>query len=167
MRGKKRFLSLILSFVLCFSMSSNAFAADIDNEIINAEDDTTGSLDSVDLDLDPEPEDPVVMGSLSGYASYNFVYGNSESNGFFNIQVNGSWSPFAGWTVKTSFNENEAANIYVFLLRPDGSQIGSTIYLDPTDEVTNQLLLNVPVGTYTVGYHVNSIGNGTIEVWVY
>ena len=103
-------------------------------------------------------------GVLSGYAYYNYTAGNT-SDGSFPLYVSGSWSPFAGWTAKTSFASGSYITLY--LTRPDGSQIGNGIQLNPTDEVTNMSLWNVPTGTYYVHYSIYSSVSGTIEVWIY
>lgn len=106
-----------------------------------------------------------VCGVLSGYAQHT-QYSNDSTSVSFSIDVTGSWSLYAGWTVKTNFSGDVKIN-RVYLMRPDGSQIGSTLYPDSVDEITNKLLTNVPVGTYTVHYDLDRPATGTIQVWIY
>ncbi len=151
MKGFKRFFSVIFALILCFSCSVSAFAA---TEEISA-------TNSISLDS----EEIMPCGSLSGYAQFSFKYGTSTTIGSFPIQVNGSWSPWAGWTVKTEFSG--AANITVSLTRPDGTKIGDTFILSGNQEVANKTLLNVPAGQYTVHYTIDSASSGSITVWIY
>lgn len=144
---KKRFFSVILAvLMLCLQMQITAFATEYAPEPLG------------DSEIQP-------YGSLSGYAQH-YHSANSPQSGSFSITVNGSWSPYAGWTLKTNFDSN-AEFEYVYLTRPDGTQIGSTLYPNATGEIKNKLLTNVPTGTYTVHYKLSSNGNGTIQVWIY
>lgn len=112
-----------------------------------------------------DPANPE-RGVLSGYASYDYYAYSSSTVGTFPLTVSGSWSAFAGWTVKTNFGGG--GYITVYLTRPDGSQIGNIVQLDPTDEHANMSLWNVPTGTYQVHYSITSTYySGSIQVWIY
>lgn len=149
---KKRFLSLLLAaLMVCMSLSINAFAEDYSA--------TYGENNSSSSSIVP-------YGVLSGYAQYNYS-GSGLKKGSFPITVTGSWSPYAGWTVKT--NLPGCSNISVYLTRPDGTKIGNTLYPGAIDEIANQTLVNVPTGTYMVYYEITSSSNctGTIQVYIY
>lgn len=148
---KKRLLSFLLTaLMVCMSLSINAFAEDYSA--------TYGENNSSSSPIVP-------YGVLSGYAQHNHST-NSSPIGSFTINVTGSWSPYAGWTLKTDFSSNSKFE-YVYLTRPDGTQIGNTLYPNSTDELSNKVLTNVPTGTYTVHYKLSSNGSGTMQVWIY
>lgn len=154
---KKHLFSTFIAIVTCLSIQVTAFAAEP-----TVADISVCSNDTVD----ETNSEGTVYGSLSGYASYTYVYGVSKTNGSFPIEVKGSWSPWAGWTLKTDVPDGSWFT-YVYLTRPDGTKIGDTLYPSAKDEIKNQALVNVPPGTYTVNYGLNCTGNGTITVWIY
>lgn len=152
MKKKFRFLAMVLSALVLMLgfVAPSTYATG-----------TGSGGGNVGIDDPAQPE----RGVLSGYNYYNYSAGNVTA-GSFPIVVSGSWSAFAGWTVKTSFPGGGYVTVY--LTRPDGSQIGNTVQLDPTDELTNMSLWNVPTGTYYVHYGITSSAySGTIEVWIY
>lgn len=143
---KKRFFSVILAvLMLCLQMQITAFATEYTPEPLG------------DSGIQP-------YGSLSGYAQH-YHSATAPQTGSFSITVNGSWSPYAGWTLKTDFDS--CSYFKVYLTRPDGTKIGSELYPNATDEIKNQVLLNVPTGTYIVHYQVQTSCTGTIQVWIY
>lgn len=156
MKNFKRFLSILCALALCLSCGVTAFASEVSDTPVSV------SVASTD-----EGGEPVPYGSLSGYASFNFTYGKTERHGSFPIQVNGSWSPWAGWTVKTNFDPSETGTIFFWLTRPDGSKIGDFAYPGANGEVKNMALFNVPAGTYQVNYKIDSFADGNVQVWIY
>lgn len=154
---KKHLFCTFIAIVTCFAIQVTAFAAE--PTVANT---SVCSNDTVD----EANSEGAFYGSLSGYASYTYIYGISKANGSFPIDVNGSWSPWAGWTLKTDLPEGSWFT-YVYLTRPDGTKIGDTLYPSAKDEIKNQALFNVPPGTYTVNYGLNCVGEGTITVWIY
>lgn len=135
-----RFLTLMLSLAFTFSFSSISFAAEssISNDI--------GSV---------QP-----YGSLSGYGH---KYDNT--NGSFTFTVSGSWSPYAGVTIKTE-GFSSSTRITVKVYDSDGS-CKTTKTLSGNDEKANIAIINVPTGTYTVRYSMQNASSGNIHVWVY
>ena len=146
---KKRFLSMVMAAIILSLTSSLNVSAEGHSAILNKTQNSGVSM----------------YGVLSGYAQHT-QYSTDSTSVTFNIDVTGSWSAYAGWTVKTNFNGDVKIN-RVYLTRPNGSQIGSTLYPNTVDEITNKLLTNVPVGTYTVHYDLDRPTTGTIQVWIY
>ena len=148
---KKRLLAIIMATLMfCFATQMTVFATESTNTML--------SSNSEENEIRP-------YGSLSGYAYY-YHSRNDSLIGSFTIEVTGSWSPYAGWTLKTDFPSGTEFD-YVYLTRPNGTQIGSTLYPSANSEISNQLLLDVPMGTYTVYYRLSSNSSGTIQVWIY
>ena len=143
-----RFTSIILALIVCLSFSTTSFAmsADYTEEMALTSD-----------------ESVMPIGSLSGYSNFHFEKGDT-STGPFPIQVTGSWSPWAGCTIKTEFDDY--ANITVYLTRPDGSKIGDTFTFSKSQEHAFTIF-NVPTGEYKVCYSIDTNSSGNITVWIY
>lgn len=101
-----------------------------------------------------------VNGSLSGYG---YKYDNTD--GSFTISVDGSWSPFAGCTIKTE-GFSSSSQITVSVYDSEGS-CKTTKTLGANDEKANIAIFNVPVGTYTIRYSILNPSGGSIQVWIY
>lgn len=155
----QRIFVVALSLVMCIPTALTCFAAEP----------STGQVTSDVSITSSESVQP--RGVLSGYAGFNYVEGVTPYIGEFTIEVTGSWSAFAGLTVKTSGFDPALSNgeetALVILSRPDGSVIHEGVYLGPNDEVKNKALFNVPTGTYTVTYMLSTVSNGRIDVWIY
>lgn len=153
---KKHLFSTFIAIITCFAVQLTAFAAES----------TANEMPYTEYEVSTESDSEIVLyGSLSGYASHTHHSGDALECSF-PIQVSGSWSPFAGWTVKTNFSDSCRIS-YVYLTRPDGTKIGDTLYPGPNDELANKALFNVPTGTYTVHYGLSTSCDGTIQVYIY
>ncbi len=153
---KKHLFYTFIAIFTCFAVQLTAFAAESTDEISN-----------MNYEISSETDSAIVpYGSLSGYASHAHHSGDALECSF-PIQVSGSWSPFAGWTVKTNFSNNSCRISYVYLTRPDGTKIGDTLYPNANDELKNKALYNVPTGTYTVHYALSTRCDGNIQVYIY
>lgn len=154
----QRIFVVALALVMCIPTALTCFAAEP----------STGQVTSDVSITSSESVQP--RGVLSGYAGFNYVEGVTPYIGEFTIEVTGSWSAFAGLTVKTSGFDpalSSEETVQVILYRPDGSVIHEGVYLGANDEVKNKPLFNVPTGTYTVVYRVLTVSNGRIDVWIY
>lgn len=154
---KKHLFYAFIAIVTCFAIQVTAFAAET-----TVADISVSSNDTVD----EANSEGTFYGSLSGYASHTH-HASDSRYGSFTIQVSGSWSPWAGLTVKTSFPDGNCTFGTLHLTRPDGTQIGDTLRPSANGEIKNVALYNVPAGTYTVHYSVESTCDGTIEVYIY
>lgn len=158
--AKRGFISICMALMMTFVSAMPAFAAEapvtpiVSNDIVV----TSGNLQIVDA----SENDAVPYGSLSGYRSVN-VKGSGTAE--FVVDVNGSWSPWAGCTLKTSgFSSEATIEISVCY----GSDVKCTRTLGPNSEVKNIAMLNVDPGGYTIKLNIkNNSNTGNITVWVY
>lgn len=163
-KGLKGLVGMCMVLALTITAVVPAFAAEIPNT--SAEVSTVTSdmqVTSGDMKLTDVTGDGVqTRGSLSGYRSIN-VSGSGE--GSFVVDVSGSWSPWAGCTLKTSgFSDNSTIEISVCY----GDDVKFTKVLGPNTEAKNIAMLNVSPGGYTIKLHVEGNSNvGNITVWFY
>lgn len=131
-----RFLLLLLVFAISFTFNTTVFATNSTNETKS------------------------VQGVLSEYGQ---KYDNK--NGSFEFVVDGSWSPFAGCTIKTdSFNTVTSLTISVY---DSSGSCKTSQTIASTDEKANIAIFNVSPGTYTVRYSLSNASYGRIQVWIY
>lgn len=85
----------------------------------------------------------------------------------FIVDVNGSWSPWAGCTLKASgFSSNTTIDVQVCYV----NDVKCSKRLGPNSEVKNIAMLNVSPGGYTIKFTVNSNASNNTEnltVWIY
>lgn len=136
-----RILALVSSLTLIFSCNAISYAAE----------------SNVGIESNSEKS---VNGSLSGYG-----YKYDTTDGSFTISVEGSWSPFAGCTIKTE-GFSSSSQITVGVYDSEGS-CKTTKTLGANDEKANIAIFNVPVGTYTIRYSILNPSGGSIQVWIY
>ena len=161
--AKKGFVGMCMAMILAVTAVVPAFAAEaseapkasIASDTIEV---TSGDLQMVDVTDDG----PQARGSLSGYRSINV---SGSGTGSFVVDVSGSWSPWAGCTLKTSgFSSNATIEISVCY----GDDVKCTKILGPNSEVKNIAMLNVDAGGYTVKVNIKNKSNtGNIQVWIY
>ena len=137
-----RFLSSLLVIISIFTSNVTVFAAE-----------SAMTMNTALNEVQPR-------GSLSGYGS-KYAYGSSS----FSLSVNGSWSPFAGCTIKTEgFSSNSTISVSVY---DSSGSCKTTKTLGPNDEKANIAIFNVSPGTYKISYTVDNPSNGTVSVWIY
>lgn len=113
-----------------------------------------------DVPAQQQEEGIVPYGSLSGYGQKY-----DTGTGSFTMTVNGSWSPFAGCTIRTEgFNSSTINEIRVY--DESGNEKASATLTGNMD-VRNLTMLNVSPGTYTVRYGMVNVSGGTIIVQIY
>lgn len=140
-----RFSILILVLLFMFSCNAIAFAAESNNINNNS---------AVEKVIQPR-------GVLSGY---NNTY-TSKSSGSFTFNVTGSWSPYAGCTIKTEgFSSSSSITVSVY---DSSGYCKTTQTLGTNTAMENITIFNVPTGTYTIKYSISSPSAGTIHVWIY
>lgn len=157
---KRNFFVFCMALVITIAMSSNCVLA---AEVSNC------------TDISDANDGIVPYGSLSGYVSQNIPINISkEQNVYIPIEVSGSWSPWAGCTLKTSgFPENTQLQLRVcYHVGPnDGSQDVEKIgwkSFGPSTEYTNIPMINVEPGNYRIYIEViGNTGSGTVECWIY
>lgn len=159
--AKRGFIGMCMAFVLTFTSAVPAFAAEASgvSEVSNST-----VVTFVDLeDINATNNEPVPYGSLSGYKSVETPA--LSFKGSFVVDVNGSWSPWAGCTLKTEgFSDNATIEISVCY----GDDVKFTKILGPNSEATNIAMLNVSPGGYTVNCTVKDNSNaGRITIWIY
>lgn len=138
-----RILALALSVMFVFSNNSNSFACELNK---------SAETNNVQLQA--------VYGSLSGYG-----YKYDDNDGSFSFAVNGSWSPYAGCTIKTEgFSNSTSVTVKVY---DSNGSCKTTKTLGANDEKGNIAIFNVPIGTYTVRYSMSNPSGGSIQVWIY
>lgn len=103
---------------------------------------------------------PVPYGSLSGYGQNTM-----STSGSFKMTVNGSWSPFAGCTIRTE-GFNSATRNEVVVCDESGNEKAKAT-LTGNMEVANLAMLNVSPGKYTVYTTMKLPSNGTLIVQIY
>lgn len=143
--AKRGFIGMCMALVLTFISAVPAFAAEV-SEVPEVSKSTV-----------------VTYGSLSGYASVDapalsFI-------GHFVVDVNGTWSPIAGCTLKTEgFSPNATIEISVCY----GDDVKLTKILGSNTEIKNIPMYNVSPGGYTVNCTVkDNSAAGKVTIWVY
>ena len=140
-----RFSGLILALMLMFSCNAIAFAAESNN---------SNNSSVVEEVVQPR-------GVLSGY---NNTY-TSKISGSFTVNVTGSWSAYAGCTIKTEgFSSSSSITVSVY---DSSGSCKTTKTLGANEAKENIAILNVSPGTYTVIYSMTKPSSGTIHVWIY
>lgn len=154
---KKQVFGLFMAMVMAISLSVPAFAA----ETPSVSPDigvTSGDMQIVEV----TDEGIQTRGSLSGYRCVEAI---GSGTGFFVVDVSGSWSPWAGCTLKTS---NFSSDATIEITVRYGDEVKFTKTLGPNTEVRNIAMLNVSPGGYTVDVKIeNNSNRGTIEAWFY
>ncbi len=155
--AKRSIIGMCMALVLTITAVMPAFAAEnsgTPSDIVV----TSGDMEIVDV----TNNGPQTRGSLSGYRSMD-VIGSGE--GSFIVDVSGSWSPWAGCTLKTSgFSNNATVEVSVCY----GDDVKFTKVLGPNSEVKNIAMLNVSPGGYTIKLHVeNNSNTGNLTVRIY
>lgn len=155
----KSFVGISMVIALTITSVIPAFAAETTEASSNVQI-LSGDLQVVDI----TNNNIETKGSLSGYRSMNIQGSGSAS---FIVDVNGSWSPWAGCTLKTSgFSSNTTIDVQVCY----GNDVKCSKRLGPNSEVKNIAMLNVSPGGYTIKFTVNgnaSNNTGNLTVWIY
>lgn len=103
---------------------------------------------------------PVPYGSLSGYGEKA-----TSSTISFKMTVNGSWSPWAGCTLRTEGFAD--ATINEIKVRDASGNVKAKATLQGNMEVANLAMYNVSPGEYEVTTIMGNPSNGKIIVHVY
>lgn len=103
---------------------------------------------------------PVPYGSLSGYGQAKISGTDS-----FTFPVNGSWSPFAGCTIRTEGFDSQTVNEVIVCDASGNEKARAT--LKGNMEVANLAIFNVSPGTYEVTSFMTMPSNGTVIVHIY
>ena len=105
------------------------------------------------------------IGTLSGYGSGS-ISGSNTHDGEFWVDVTGTWSSFAGCTIKTSgFSENDSVIVTVY--DQSGNQKCSRQLEGSSSEKKNIPIFNVSPGRYHVTIWVSSRQAGIVQCWIY
>ena len=159
--ANRGFIGMCMALVLTFTSAIPAFAAE-DSEVPEVSNSTVVTLGESE-GSDVTDSEPVPYGSLAGHKkvdapAMSFI-------GHFVVDVNGSWSPIAGCTLKTEgFSPNATIEISVCY----GDDVKCTKILGPNTEVKNIPMYNVSPGGYTVKCTVrDNSAAGTVEIWIY
>lgn len=156
MRNKKtisRFTATLLTLTLCLTMSLSVSAAE--KETLNYNEVTSISEDQV------QPR-----GSLSGYGSQAT---SGLIAGQFTFAVNGSWSPWAGCTVKFEGFPSGTGFSYVLTNVDTGTTMFSRSFTTTNYDIddNNIPMVNVAPGNYRLTWTIASPKSGTIHCYVY
>lgn len=162
---KKGLIGLCMALVLTITAAVPAFAAEVTPGVATETAAVSSDIQILSGDMqivDVTEQGPQVRGSLSGYKSMNV---SGSGTGSFVVDVSGSWSPWAGCTLKTSgFSSNATIEISVKY----GNDVKFTKILGPNTEAKNIAMLNVSPGGYTVEVKIqNNSNTGNIQVWIY
>lgn len=150
-----RFITAVLSLTLCLSMSLTVSAT---------EDTTATTKTSTTSDSTIQPR-----GSLSGYGHQ---YTNGNVSGQFDFTVEGSWSPWAGCTVKFEGFPDGTVVTYRLVEVSSGrwmfgnSDRAFTVKSSDNDD-NNIALVNVSPGTYRLVWTIVGTETGTIRCYIY
>lgn len=150
-----RLLAFAFACVLAVSSSTVSKAAELTQAEPVMETEITPELEPAALTM------PGIQpyGVLEGYGSKT-AYGDNN----FTFYVNGSWSPYAGCTVKTS--GFTCSSVAIGLYDASGA-CKASMQLSGNDEKRNYALFNVSPGLYTVRYALSTPCTGSVYVWVY
>lgn len=143
----RRLLAWALIFVSLLTPSAAVSAAEVAPE-------------EADVVVQQEVDVPVPYGSLSGYGEKA-----TSSTISFKMMVNGSWSPFAGCTLRTEGFAD--ATINEIKVRDASGNIKAQGTLKGNMEIANLAMLNVSPGEYEVTTVMAFPSNGKIIVHVY
>lgn len=155
-RNKKtisRFTATLLTLTLCLTMSLSVSAAE--KETLNYNEVTSISEDQV------QPR-----GSLSGYGSQAT---SGRIAGQFNFAVNGSWSPWAGCTVKFEGFPSGTTFDYTLTNVDTGTTVFTRTFTTTSNDIddNNIPMVNVSPGTYRLYWSLSNVHSGTIHCYVY
>ena len=150
---------MCLALVIAITAVMPAFATEV-STITEDVKITSGDLQIVAVsDVDDAKE---TRGVLSGYRSITV---SGSGTGSFMVDVNGSYSLWAGCTLKTSGFTTDA-KVRITVLYDDDVKL--TKILGPNTEITDIVMWNVSAGGYTVEYQIEGNSNvGQIQVWIY
>lgn len=154
MKLRKHLFTLILTISVIFNISVPAFASNVVEQNIEK---NTVEFSSI------QPR-----GVLSGYGqgSTNHSGNYFPHEGEFWFDVTGSWSVFAGCTIKTDgFSNDDIVTVTVY--DQDGNEKCSKNLEGATDEKKNIPIFNVSPGRYHVTIWVLSGTPGTVKCWIY
>lgn len=148
-----RFITALLTLTLCLSMSLSVSAAEKDTLTITEV--NTASEGQI------QPR-----GSLSGYGSQ---YTSGNLNGSFSFSVTGSWSPWAGCTVKFDGFPNGTTIDYTLTNVDTGATIFNRSFTTSSNDIddNNIPMTNVSPGTYRLYWSLSNAKTGTIHCYVY
>lgn len=148
-----RFITALLTLTLCLSMSLSVSAAEKDALTITEV--NTASEGQI------QPR-----GSLSGYGSQ---YTSSSVSGEFNFSVTGSWSPWAGCTVKFEGFPNGTTIYYTLTNVDTGTSMFSRSFTTSSNDIddNNIPMTNVSPGTYRLNWRIPTADSGKIHCYVY
>lgn len=149
----KKLFSLFLALLMVFSLSTAAFAADVD--MADAEEVSMASYIGTG--------GAVIRGNFGGY-NYKDVTGNGS--GSFDVVVTGSTGLSAGMTLRFDSSYSEAVAVFT-VKRPNTGIIISNLTLSPGEEAEYTFYLPT-AGTYKVEYSVYAPGvGGRLHCWIY
>ncbi len=157
--ARKNVVGMCMALVLTTMSSVPVFAAENPSAPATAEPVVEAPVlaDASDEGIQP-------YGSLSGY-NQKSISGTGDS--YFNVEVSGSGSPFAGCTLKTS-NFSENAEIEIRVLYGDNKEKIGWKSFGPNTEFKNIAMWGVEPGRYKVEYKIkNNNATGTIQCWIY
>lgn len=145
-----RFLAVLLalSFYLSPTLAVNA------NESNNVE---IGTI----LENEIQPR-----GVLSGYGQQ---YTSGRKSGSFDFNVTGSWSAFAGCTVKfDGFPSGTTIKYTLTQVSNNQQKFSRSFTINSSDNEDNNIaIFNVATGTYRLTWELSNIQTGTIHCYVY
>lgn len=163
----KQTFCLMLALALVFSLSTSAFAAEIETDeasSVNA----LATLENINKETSEETSTIQPRGVLSGYGNGTTPHSGDywPSEGEFYFDVTGSWSPFAGCTIKTEgFATNDIITVIVY--NPNGEKIVTKYLTGTNDEEKNIPIFNVSPGRYRVYFYTTTGMPGTVHCWIY
>lgn len=152
----KWIIALSFAIILCLGMTVTVSAAELSTKTIS-------EANAEDVTIQPR-------GSLSGYG--HEWHGGGSGIDYFDFTVSGSWSPWAGCTVKTEGFPSSASTAYRLVRLDGGSEIAmfpdnADRWLNGNNEDKNIPLFNVSPGTYRLYYQCYFGDSGTVHCWVY
>ena len=154
----KSFLALLLSLTTFFAFSSTSLAAE--ENIVNPITEITSNSQNT-TSVTPR-------GVLSGYNNGTTDHTDDwySQDGDFYVDVTGSWSAFAGCSLKTEgFASDDCVIIHVY--DESGTEKCSATLEGSSAEKKNIAIFNVSPGRYHVTFWVYSHTPGTVHCWIY
>lgn len=164
----KRMFTLMLALALVLSLSTSAFAAEVDADEsfyanAPATEESLSEASTEDATSSVQPR-----GVLSGYGCGTTFHSGDyyPHEGEFWFDVTGSWSGFAGCTIKTEgFADNDWVLVKVY--DEQGNEKVSKELVGASDEIKNILVLNVTPGRWHVTLWTRTGMNGRVHCWIY